>query len=72
MCKKIVCSSCGRPSWAGCGAHVEQVLGDVAPADRCRCNAKGTAAAKATVKGGGAAPASAGGRRGLLGRLRGR
>jgi hypothetical protein len=21
----------------GCGRHVEQVLGDVAPEDRCRC-----------------------------------
>lgn len=37
MCQRIVCSKCGRPSYAGCGAHVEQVLRDVPPADRCKC-----------------------------------
>ena len=25
------------PSWKGCGAPVEHVLGDVPPADRCQC-----------------------------------
>ena len=38
MCRRVECRKCGKPSWAGCGAHVEQVLGDVAPADRCRCH----------------------------------
>lgn len=37
MCRRVTCPSCGKPSFAGCGAHVEQVLGDVPPADRCRC-----------------------------------
>jgi hypothetical protein len=37
MCRRIDCPKCGRPSFAGCGAHIEQVLGDVPPADRCRC-----------------------------------
>jgi hypothetical protein len=37
MCRRIDCSECGRPTFAGCGAHVEQVLGDVPPDDRCRC-----------------------------------
>lgn len=37
MCRRIQCSTCGKPSFAGCGAHVEQVLGDVPKADRCRC-----------------------------------
>jgi hypothetical protein len=37
MCRRIECSKCGRPTYAGCGLHVEQVLGDVPPADRCRC-----------------------------------
>ena len=37
MCRRVECSKCGRPSFAGCGAHVEQVLADVAPNDRCRC-----------------------------------
>lgn len=29
MCRRINCATCGRPSFAGCGAHVEQVLADV-------------------------------------------
>jgi hypothetical protein len=37
MCRRIDCSKCGRPTFAGCGAHVEQVLGNVPPAERCRC-----------------------------------
>ena len=37
MCRRVDCSKCGRPTFAGCGAHVEQVLGTVPPADRCRC-----------------------------------
>jgi len=39
MCRRITCSTCGKPSWAGCGAHVEQVLGDVPAEDRCACAA---------------------------------
>ena len=37
MCRRVSCSKCGRPTYAGCGQHIEQVLGDVAPADRCTC-----------------------------------
>jgi len=37
MCQRVTCSQCGRPTFAGCGRHVEQVLGDVPPAQRCRC-----------------------------------
>ncbi|MCM2314378.1 MAG: hypothetical protein NDJ92_04385 [Thermoanaerobaculia bacterium] len=37
MCRRVVCSECGRPGFAGCGKHIEQVLGDVPPEDRCRC-----------------------------------
>jgi hypothetical protein len=37
MCRRIDCRDCGKPTYAGCGAHIEQVLGDVPPADRCRC-----------------------------------
>ena len=38
MCRPMTCSTCGKASWAGCGAHVEQVLGDVPEADRCHCD----------------------------------
>lgn len=40
MCRAITCNKCKRPTWAGCGAHVEQVLGHVAPAERCQCRAE--------------------------------
>jgi hypothetical protein len=25
------------PTYAGCGKHIEQVLGNIPPADRCHC-----------------------------------
>jgi hypothetical protein len=37
MCRRVDCNKCGRPTFAGCGMHVEQVLGDVPPAQRCHC-----------------------------------
>ena len=37
MCRRIECAKCGRPTYAGCGMHIVQVLGDVPPAERCRC-----------------------------------
>ena len=43
MCRRVTCSKCGKPSWAGCGAHVEQVLGNVAPANRCKCREEASA-----------------------------
>jgi len=33
----VECPTCHRPTYAGCGQHVEQVLGDVDPTERCRC-----------------------------------
>lgn len=37
MCARVECRSCGKPTFAGCGAHVEQVLGDVPRDQRCKC-----------------------------------
>ncbi len=37
MCQRVTCSSCGKPTFAGCGMHVEQVLGDVPRTERCKC-----------------------------------
>ena len=45
MCRRVDCVKCGKPTFAGCGAHVEQVLGDVPPANRCRCRETGDKAA---------------------------
>lgn len=35
MCQRITCRKCGKPSFAGCGRHIESVLGDVPVAGRC-------------------------------------
>jgi hypothetical protein len=50
MCRKVNCRKCGKPSWSGCGAHVEQVLGDVPQSQRCQCKmqAKNVEPAKRT------------------------
>lgn len=37
MCQRVTCKSCGKPTYAGCGRHIEAVLADVAPAARCHC-----------------------------------
>ena len=37
MCRRVTCGRCGRPTFAGCGAHVEAVLGDVPKEKRCAC-----------------------------------
>jgi hypothetical protein len=41
MCRRVDCPTCGRPTFAGCGQHIEQVLGNIPPADRCRCREEG-------------------------------
>lgn len=35
MCRAVTCRTCGKATWAGCGAHVEQVLRGVPLAQRC-------------------------------------
>lgn len=37
MCRRVTCEKCGKPTFAGCGAHIEQVLGDVPKGERCKC-----------------------------------
>jgi len=53
MCRRIDCSSCGRPTYTGCGAHIEQVLGDVPPAERCHCREQKSEKAGTEAKGAG-------------------
>jgi hypothetical protein len=38
MCRPATCPTCSKASWAGCGQHVDQVLGRVPQADRCQCS----------------------------------
>ena len=40
MCRRVQCQECSKPSFAGCGMHVEQVLGDVPREERCSCRDK--------------------------------
>lgn len=35
MCSQAKCKHCGRPSWMGCGQHVENALRNVPVQDRC-------------------------------------
>ncbi len=37
MCQQITCQNCGRPTWIGCGQHIEEALAGVPAADRCHC-----------------------------------
>jgi hypothetical protein len=39
MCSRVECPTCHRPTFSGCGRHVEQVLGDVPAGDRCQGHA---------------------------------
>lgn len=41
MCRRVVCDQCKKPSYAGCGMHIEQVLGDVPKEQRCACRDAG-------------------------------
>jgi hypothetical protein len=45
VCQRVQCPVCNKPSFVGCGRHVEQVLGDVPPEDRCRCREESRGAA---------------------------
>jgi hypothetical protein len=45
MCRRATCRACGKTTWAGCGAHVEQVLAGVPRDQRCTCTPAERAAA---------------------------
>jgi len=52
MCRPVGCSKCGKTTWAGCGAHVDQVMSRVRPEDRCACDRSAKATASAPGSGG--------------------
>ena len=37
MCSKVMCRNCNKPTWSGCGEHIEEALVGVALEDRCTC-----------------------------------
>jgi hypothetical protein len=46
MCSRTTCKNCGKPTWKGCGNHVEQALAGVPKNERCKCTAEDLASAK--------------------------
>lgn len=40
MCRKVVCPDCKKPTWVGCGKHVEEALKDVPQDQRCKCKSE--------------------------------
>ena len=37
MCHEIACARCGKPTWEGCGEHIEYALKSVPLNERCTC-----------------------------------
>lgn len=46
MCRRVSCRRCGKPTWAGCGRHVEAALAGVPKEERCRCREEAAAKPK--------------------------
>jgi hypothetical protein len=42
MCRATRCKSCGKTTWAGCGAHVAQVRSSVPAEQWCEGHADAT------------------------------
>jgi hypothetical protein len=36
MCSRITCDLCRKPTWQGCGQHIEDALVGVPESDRCQ------------------------------------
>ncbi|EGG16907.1 hypothetical protein DFA_07888 [Cavenderia fasciculata] len=37
MCRRVDCGKCTKPTWAGCGQHIESALSGVPVDERCKC-----------------------------------
>jgi hypothetical protein len=40
MCSPVLCRTCGKVTYTGCGMHVDQVLASVPPERRCTCRTR--------------------------------
>ncbi len=40
MCSKEICRQCKKPTWTGCGEHIEEALAGIALAVRCQGHEK--------------------------------
>lgn len=46
MCVRVQCNSCGKATWAGCGAHVASVMAGVPAEAQCRCREQAASSGK--------------------------
>jgi hypothetical protein len=49
MCMAVLCPTCNKPTFRGCGAHVEQVLGHVPKDERCKCRERASASSASSA-----------------------
>jgi hypothetical protein len=49
MCRRVTCPNCNKPTWAGCGEHIEEALAGVPKSERCTCTPALKASAPAAV-----------------------
>ncbi|MEY3890452.1 MAG: hypothetical protein RLY62_634 [Actinomycetota bacterium] len=35
MCSKVTCKICSKPTWSGCGEHIEEALAGIPKSQRC-------------------------------------
>lgn len=40
MCYQVTCSECKKPTWGGCGKHIDGVFTNFKYEDRCACKAR--------------------------------
>ena len=43
MCFQTTCGSCGKPTWSGCGGHIDSALRSVPMDARCSCKPRSAA-----------------------------
>lgn len=39
MCAQVTCPICSKPTWAGCGQHIDLALAGIPEQDRCQGHA---------------------------------
>ena len=61
MCSRVQCRECGKPTWGGCGRHIEQALAGVPHEARCHCREERAQGAQRGAQGGTEASPAAGG-----------
>ena len=37
MCVRVSCDNCAKPTWQGCGEHIEDALAGIPAEERCTC-----------------------------------